>query len=379
MHVPCSVMKIILILLAGIHGLIHLIGFAKAFDMVRLPSLSFKSLTSPAVPMTKVFGIFWLLTALLFIYTAFAIAINKQNWGLAGLVAIILSQMLIIFYWKDAKAGTIANILLLLPTLVSIFTMTFQKNTNNESKFLKDNIQPANTKIIAKDDLEKLPPIVQKWLIHTNVLGKPMVRSVELNQQGEMLTKPNGKWMPFKANQIFSVYPPGFVWEARINVIPGVYIYGRDLYKNGHGNMLIKPLAMMTIANAKGKETDQGTRLRYLAEICWFPSAAISPAISWEGLNDSSARATLHMGDSTVSGVYTFNPDGDPIRFEALRYYENKGKYSLEKWLIESTDHKVINGIRIPVKSTVTWQLENGDFTWLKLEINSIQYTYYQP
>ena len=43
-------------------------------------------------------------------------------------------------------------------------------------------------------------------------------------------------------------------------------------------------------------------------------------------------------------------------------------------WIINAIDHKTINGIKIPAKLEVSWRLEEGVWTWLKLEITDIRY-----
>ena len=45
--------------------------------------------------------------------------------------------------------------------------------------------------------------------------------------------------------------------------------------------------------DAKGKEIDQGALLRYLGEIVWVPSAALSDYITWEEMDSTTARATM--------------------------------------------------------------------------------------
>jgi len=87
-----------------------------------------------------------------------------------------------------------------------------------------------------------------------------------------------------------------------------------------------------------------------------------------------SARATLHDGDLTASGIFSFNIEGDVIGFEAKRYGDFDGKYSLETWSVRNTGYKEFNDIRIPNKSEVTWKLDTGDFTWLEVEVTHINY-----
>ena len=46
----------------------------------------------------------------------------------------------------------------------------------------------------------------------------------------------------------------------------------------------------------------------------------------------------------------------------------------LKEWVVEVTESKVMNGVRIPVEVEATWKLEDEDWTWLKLKITEIQY-----
>ena len=176
--------------------------------------------------------------------------------------------------------------------------------------------------------------------------------------------------MAVEARQFFSVDPPGFVWVADVKAAPFIHLAGRDKYEDGHGHMLIKLLSLFPVANASGPETDQGTLLRFLAEIVWFPTAALESYISWEEVDRSTARATMSFGGTTASGLFTFDEEGDFRRFEARRYY---GK-EMETWVITAGDHENLGGLRIPVTSKVTWQLPEGDFTWFELEIKEVDY-----
>ncbi len=81
-------------------------GFVKAFRISDLKELT--------MPVTKVYGVIWLAAFICFAAVAVMLLFRYHYWWLVGLIAVILSQILIIFFWKDAKYGTIMNILLLL-------------------------------------------------------------------------------------------------------------------------------------------------------------------------------------------------------------------------------------------------------------------------
>jgi hypothetical protein len=43
-------------------------------------------------------------------------------------------------------------------------------------------------------------------------------------------------------------------------------------------------------------------------------------------------------------------------------------------WTVTTIKTEERNGIRIPVELNADWKLENGNWTWLKLKINEINY-----
>lgn len=95
----------------AIHGLIHLLGFIKAFKFAEV-----KQLTQP---ITKELGLLWLASFILFIVTAILFLSTHYNyWWVFCLAGIALSQLLIVNAWQDAKFGTLANLLLLIATIM---------------------------------------------------------------------------------------------------------------------------------------------------------------------------------------------------------------------------------------------------------------------
>lgn len=138
--------------------------------------------------------------------------------------------------------------------------------------------------------------------------------------------------------------------------------------------MNIKALSLINITNEGGDKVDQGTLQRYLAEICWFPSAALSPYIEWEAIDNTSAKATMSYNGVSGSVTFQFNNQGDMTACSADRYMGSGKNATLEKWIVTSKSYDLMNGIRMPVKSEVTWKLKSGDYTWYKLEITDIAF-----
>lgn len=347
--------------LVVVHGLIHLTGFSRSFNYTQDKS--------DGRIITRANGIMWLVTTVLFIISAVLIVL-KRDWWHVSLLSVVLSQILIFTVWKQAKFGSLANIGILALAVVNFAGWRFQYTAKEQGEQL---MAAGRLSKVTLTDIQSQPPVVRKWLMRSGIVGKPAISTVRLKQRGLLRTKPGDKWMPVAAEQYISVAEPAFLWVAKINA-GIVHIAGKDQYEKGKGEMIIKMASIAPIADATGPELDQGSLLRYLAEIQWYPSAALSPCIKWTQINDHAAVATITCNGLSVWGTFSFNEPGDIIAFEADRYMEHKGTYTLERWYVPVTGYRVFHGIRIPSEGKTIWKLKAGDFNWFEWKITDINY-----
>ncbi len=360
-------MKHLIPILIIIHGAIHLLGFLKAYGIMK---------TSPMTQTIGVTaGIFWLISFLLFLLSVVLFYNRQSFWPFVLIAAIFISQMLIILSWADARYGTILNIIILFVAICEIGNFYFDKMVEKEVAIIFQ--QPFTPSLPDKSiaSLEKFPPIVQKWLLNSGIMKGAPIKKVFLKQKGSLKTSPSGKWMPFTAEQWFNISPPSFIWKSDVSMWGPLYFFGRDKLCKGKGSMLIKLNGILPVVNITNDlKTDEATMQRYMAEICWFPSAAMESYLHWESLDELTAKASMTINDKTVIGQFTFSPEGDLVSFETKRYMGQGKNASLEIWQINNSSFKVFNGIRIPNRSEVFWKLAEGDFQWLQLEISEIYY-----
>jgi hypothetical protein len=227
---------------------------------------------------------------------------------------------------------------------------------------------------VREDDINALPEPVQRYLIYTQIVGKPRIRTVSLKQRGYFRQKQNQKWLPLRAVQYFTLDPPGFVWYGSLSPAPLVSITGTDVFCNGKGRMVIKLLSLFRIADASGPEVDQGELLRYLGEMVWFPTACLNDFIRWHSVDSRSARATITTGGITASGVFHFNDRGEIVDLVAERYGDFGRGFELATWSPRVSEYREINGLRIPMRGEVAWKLKSGEFPYGRMEITEIEY-----
>ncbi len=360
-------MKLVFLVIIILHGLIHTIGFFKAFRLAKISQLT--------QPIPKPIGIIWLLTFFLFIVVAVQVIANHDLWWIAALSGTTLSQILIISFWHDARFGTIPNVIILLIAIVAFANWNFKREVNNEIIEMFSKNLMTERKILNANMIEDLPKPVQKWLKSCGAVGKEMIHSVRLKQKGEMGIAPEQEnWYTANAEQYFTIDKPSFIWIVKVDMMPLVFFAGRDFFAEGKGKMLIKALSLINIVNAANEKINQSTLQRYLGEIVWFPTAAVSQYIKWQEIDSLSAKATMTYYGLTGSAEFHFNSNGDFEKFSTMRYMGNDNKAALKEWVITVKENRIINGLKIPVKFEVNWKLESGDFKWYKLEVHDVEY-----
>lgn len=268
----------------------------------------------------------------------------------------------------------IVVVLLISIVFVSAKVQFKQRIKRERAELLKTSIKLDNNHI-STSDIENLPEAVQKWLSVGGVLGKRKVSSIYLTQELELKLKPEQtNWNKGTAEQYFSVNPPAFNWASNIQMNPLMNVVGRDKFNKGKGQMLIKLLSLIPVANAKNdQKIDQATLQRYLAEIVWFPSAALSSTISWEAIDNRSAKATMEYQGTIGSGIFHFTKDGQFEKFIALRYKDSKDDAPTE-WTVTAIKTEERNGVQIPTRCEASWKLKDKQWIWLKLTVKTIEY-----
>ena len=358
-------MKIFLFIVLVMHGIIHLVGFIKAFDLIELSHLT-KTISKPL-------GVLWLITSILFFICMFALWMDYPWWWMLTLVSVILSQVIIVFDWNEAGFGTIANAIIFSGALVGFGQWSFDRETDQRVGELMEQTQPTEQ----LQDVETLPEPVKKWLINSMDVDAIHGRTVVLKQRGKLRTTPEGRWMDFNAVQWTNPHQPGYVWRAGVGAFPGIHLSGLDSYLDGSGQMKISLMSLFSVVNAADQDIDRGSLIRYLAEIAWIPAIARQAFIDWESIDDFSARATIYWGDMSESALFIFDENSDIREVRAIRPFQSSEGSSLEEWIIEVNPgaYRTIQGIRVPYSVEVSWNLDEGMFKWMKGELVDLYFT----
>lgn len=364
-------MKYLFAFIILIHGLIHLMGFAKAFGYGNIPQLT------KDIP--KISGIFWFVTALLFSIAAVMFLLKKENWYVLAIAAVVVSQILIITTWKDAKFGTIANILVLLLIIPAWGSLQFEKRFRHDVKTQLDRTNALATDLLTEADLQPLPKPVQQYLRMAGVVDKPKVKNVRIVFDGEMRGK--GKdWFKFRSVQYNSFDEPTRLFFMRARMF-GLPVPGYHNYQHENASMQVKLLGLFTVMQAKGGEMDKAETVTVFNDMCLMaPATLIDKRIIWEPIDNLSAKATFTNGANSISATLYFNNARQLINFVSDDRYEINDVKQY-RFSTPVKNYKQIEGRNIPTYGETIWHYPEGEFVYGQFYLSDIQYnvTEYKP
>lgn len=227
-------------------------------------------------------------------------------------------------------------------------------------------------RVVEPDDYADAPAVVQRYFETVLEPGRPYVRTVRADQRGTFrLGGPESGAVPLRATQHYTVEPPGFVWDATIDVFGHLPARVVDAYLDGEGFLRGKFLWTIPVVDVPASpEMDEGELLRYLVEAVWFPTALLpTEGVWWEAIDERSARATIRDGDTTASAVFHFDDAGYVERVTAERYRQDAEDYAA--WTGTFRDYAERDGLVVPTAAEVAWEEEPP---YWRAEITAIDY-----
>lgn len=229
-------------------------------------------------------------------------------------------------------------------------------------------------------ELDGLPAPVRAYFMAALKEGTPIVTAVTVRHHGTFNMSGEGEdWKPFTSDQRVLTQRPGFVWDGRVAMMPGLTVYVHDAYVAGRGLLHPSILGLFPIARIEGSgDVAQGEFMRYLAESAWYPTALLpSQGVAWQAIDDHSARATLSDGDVSVTLTFTFGPDHliRSARAEARgRTVDNL--IVATPWEGTWSDYRMQDGMMIPMAGEVSWLLPEGRKPYWRGMIEKIEYEF---
>jgi len=358
-------MRTAFLILVIIHGLIHLLGFVKAFGVSDV-----KQLTQT---ISKPFGVIWLLAFIFFVTAAIMFAFKNSYWWLFGFIALVTSQVLIIFFWHDAKLGTIANVIILIAAIIGYGTSSYYNKYQNDVKTGLQQKEYFQNSELTETDIQQLPEPVKKYLRYTGSISKPKVNNFKIEFNGKIRKNEQSEWMPFTCEQYNFMETPTrlFFMKAAMKGLP---IGGYHCFKNGVAFMDIRLFSLFKVQYQDGVEMNLSETVTFFNDMCCMaPPTLIDKRIKWLEVESNKVKASFTNNNITVSAWLYFNDKGELINFISDdRYSADAGKQL--PWATPLKDYQEINGYKLAGNAEVVYSYPDRDLCYGTFKLIRIEY-----
>lgn len=240
--------------------------------------------------------------------------------------------------------------------------------------------EPLEPRLVNLAELEGLPTPVQRWFRTVLRDGQPLVAGVRVAHRGRFrLRDTPERWVPFRSEQRVVTSRPGFLWDARMSLAPGLALRVHDAYLAREGVLEARLLGLVPLVRLRGVgDLAEAELMRYLAEGAWYPTALLpGQGVRWEPVDKRSARAVLEDGPVRAGLVFHFSGDGLVEGIQADSRARLVGGRSLPTpWAGRFWDYAERGGMRVPLAGEIAWVPPEGPRPYWRGRIEHIQYDF---
>lgn len=269
----------------------------------------------------------------------------------------------------------LALLVLLLGTLLTIRLLDWRAEQAEWKRLLS--LQPVNPARYDSSLVADLPEPARRFFNFAIAAGTPLYTVAEIDMGGQFSlgVQEEPTYQPMQAYQVLAA-PHGFVW--RLN-LPGIIpVSGSDSGQWTRFRILgFIPVARM------GGDSDH-TRSAYgrcIAEAVFWTPAAILPraGVTWEGVDEHTARVTITHGERSQAVDITVNAEGQPIEISFMRWSNANPEKShrLQPFGGTLSNFRVVQGFKLPFRIEAGNMFGTNEyFPFFKADVRAIRFTW---
>ncbi|HEX7686851.1 MAG TPA: DUF6544 family protein, partial [Burkholderiaceae bacterium] len=194
--------------------------------------------------------------------------------------------------------------------------------------------------------------------------------AVRLAHRGEFDVSPRRvAWRAFTSRQWMLGSRPGFVWAARMSMLPAVAVDVLDAYVDGVAELRADLWGWLPLSKARATPAiARGELMRWLAESVLVPWAwRTCPGLRWRPVDDRHADATLADGAVDVALHFAFGADGLAESVHADSRPRMVGGGIVETpWNGRWSDYRTCDGVLVPTRGEVEWRIDGRRKPYLR-------------
>lgn len=355
-----------------VHGLIHLLGAAQGFGWVEVEALS--------DPIGAGWGVVWLTAGVLMTGAGVQLALARPMWWRWGAGAVVVSQVAILSSWSDARAGTVANVAVLLAVVHGHRCEGHDSLRTTYRRLVIDNaVHPAPAPTVTEADLVRLPVVVAHYVRNSGAVGRPRVVGFRTRMHGRIRSAPGAAWMPFTGEQVNTVGHDSTRLFSMDAVMGGLPVDVLHTFVGPEARMQVRLLGAVSMVDVTGPEMARSETVTMFNDLCVMaPAALVDESIEWREIDGHRVEGTYSNGVETVTATLVFDDEGDLIDFvsdDRSRAEANGTTFVRTRWSTPLSAYREFEGRRVSTDDQGRWHLPDGTFTYLEFVLDEITYT----
>jgi hypothetical protein len=162
------------------------------------------------------------------------------------------------------------------------------------------------------DLIADLPEPVRRYFAFTFVGPEPPHGVVRLSAEGAFRRPLTEAFAATTAEQVIAIGTPALMFSATTHVLPGVWARAYDFFAQGEMEMKAKVLSSLTVVDfGETPDLNRISLRRWLLESALYPQALLpGGSVTWEPVDDDSARAVVEAGGQRATMIAHFDPEG---------------------------------------------------------------------
>ncbi len=357
-----------------LHGLIHLLGAAKG--------LGWADVTVLKAPIGPAAGIAWLAAAALVIAAGALLALGSRRWWLVGVAAVTASQAVILTAWADARAGTLANLVLLVAVVYGYASQgpsSYRAQYRNRVATITSTLTGSDPATAVTDaDLAHLPEPVAAYVRQSGAVSQAHVTCFHARMHGRIRAGATKPWMTFTGEQV-STYGADpsrlFLMDATMAGLPVDVLHD---FVGRSARMRVKVCSLVPVVHADGPDMDRAETATLFNDLCVLaPAALLDASVVWQAIDDHHVLGAFTKGAHTVTATLVFNDDRELVDFVSDDRRRTAGHdFVPQQWSTPIGHYQSFGNRRIASRGAALWHAPDpeGTFAYLDLTLDDITY-----
>jgi hypothetical protein len=224
--------------------------------------------------------------------------------------------------------------------------------------------------------MQNLPIPVQRYFRFVFPGKVPSYSVVRLAASGEFRRPLTEGFNATTARQVIATGVPALMFSATTPVAPAVWARAYDFYADGEMEMKAKILSTLTVVDEKQTPSlNQISLRRWLLESALYPVSLLPGGpVTWEALDDNSARAVVSHQGMRATMVAHFASDGQMTHMQAekdgdlLTPYHGSGEH------VSRTNYQRVGEQLIPMDFTISRMAAGRLYPFWKGHVDAITF-----